>query len=138
MNPLFLIPESTIHESGVGQVFDLGENVPMLLLTLGITQTVEQESLEIGVFGSLDGAEWPASPLAAFPQKFYEGTSSMLLDPAAHIGFRYMRAQWKTNRWGRGSKTPLFRIYLFLQPVNQAGDIAGAEAIVDVHHSDVA
>lgn len=138
MNSFFLIPESVIRESGSGVIFDLGENPPALLLTLGITEVVEQESLEIRIFGSPDGTEWPASPIGAFPQKFYEGISALVIDPAQHIGFRYIRAQWKTNRWGRGSKTPMFRIYLFLQPVDQAGDVAGAKSVIDIHDGHVA
>ena len=138
MHSLFLIPESVVHESGAGKIFDLGEHPPSLLVTLGITEVVEQESLEVGIYGSQDGTEWSASPLASFPQKFYEGVSSLLLDPVEHITFRYIRAQWKTNRWGRGSKTPMFRIYLFLEPVDQAGNVTGAEAVVDVHNRHIA
>ena len=113
--PAFLIPETTIHESGTGEAFDLGEDATVVLVTLGITHTVEQGSLLISLHGSMDGTEWGATPIASFPQKFYEGVSTVLLDRAALEPFRYLRAQWKTNRWGRGSKTATFRLYVFAE-----------------------
>ncbi|HSU31617.1 MAG TPA: hypothetical protein VLJ11_10300 [Bryobacteraceae bacterium] len=113
--PAFLIPETTIHESGKGEALDLGEDASTVLVTLGITETVEQESLLVSLHGSADGAEWSATPLVTFPQKFYSGVSSVIVDPRAQGPFRYLRAEWKTNRWGRGSKTPTFRVYLFAE-----------------------
>jgi hypothetical protein len=115
--PAFLVPETTIHENGKSEALDLGEDAPPILVTLGITDTVEQESLLVSLHGSVDGAEWGATPVATFPQKFYSGVSSVMVDPRAQGPFRYLRAEWKTNRWGRGSKTPTFRMYLFVEPV---------------------
>lgn len=105
----------TIHESGMGEALDLGEEAPAMLVTLGITEIVEQESLLVALHGSMDGSEWSATPVAAFPQKFYSGVASVIIDPKAHGPLRYLRAQWKTNRWGRGSKTPMFRVYVFAE-----------------------
>lgn len=115
MLPAFLIPETTIHESSAGEATELGDDATAVLVTLGITQTVEQESLLMSLHGSPDGTEWGATPIASFPQKFYEGVSSVLLDRAELAPFRYLRAQWKTNRWGRGSKIPTFRVYVFAE-----------------------
>jgi hypothetical protein len=105
----------TIHESGAGDALDLGEGATTLLVTLGVTQTVEQESLILSLYGSQDGNEWSAAPIAKFPEKFYEGVSSVLIEPQGQEPFRYLRAQWKANRWGRGSKTPMFRMYVFAE-----------------------
>ncbi len=117
MLPAFLISEMTIHESGISDALGLGEDAPAMLVTLGITETVEQESLLVTLHGSMDGSEWGAAPVAAFPQKFYSGVSSVMIDPKTQGPFRYLRAQWKTNRWGRGSKTPMFRVYVFAERV---------------------
>ena len=50
----------------------------MLLLTLGITRIIEQESLDLTIWGSANGDTW--TQIAAFPQKFYCGTYSLLVD----------------------------------------------------------
>ncbi len=119
MLPSFLIPETTIHANGTSEVLDLGGNARAILVTLGIVETVEQESLTVSLRGSKDGTEWSAVPLSTFPEKFYAGTSSVMVDSQAEGleggPFRHLRAEWKVNRWGRGSKTPMFRLYLFAE-----------------------
>ncbi len=118
MRPAFLIPETTVHENGQGLDIDLGLPVPAsVLLTLGITQVVEQESLAVDIFSSADAESWSASPVLSIPQKFYVGVSSLLLNLSAHPEARFLRAQWKVNRWGRGGMTPFFGLYLFVEPV---------------------
>jgi hypothetical protein len=37
----------------------------------------------------------------------------MLVDLSRSPDVRYLRAQWKMNRWGRGSLKPLFGFYIF-------------------------
>jgi len=122
MRPAFLIPETTVHDNGQGPVLDLGLPVPAsILVTLGITQVVEQESLAIDIFCSPDAESWSPSPVLSIPQKFYAGVSSLLLNLPTHPDARFLRAQWKLNRWGRGGMTPLFRLYLFVEPGCGAG-----------------
>jgi hypothetical protein len=78
----------------------------MIQLTLGITRSLTQESLEVSVWGSPDGEQWRF--LAAFPQKFYCGTYVMLMDLTIHPEVRYVRAQWKMSRLNRDERAPLF------------------------------
>jgi hypothetical protein len=122
MIPAFLHPEQVVREDGHGPAISI-ENVKSdrLLVTLGITRIVEQESLDVSIWGSADGSEW--RPLAAFPQKFYCGTYSLLLNLSQHPDVRYLRAQWKMGRWGRGDQKPLFGFYLFAEEAiaKQAG-----------------
>ena len=116
MLPEFLLPETTIREAGAGPEMALGElHGGMLILTLGITRIIEQESIDISIWGSSDGQDWGAKPIASFPQKFYCGTYQILLDLAAHSAVRYLRAKWQVNRWGKGDPKPLFAVYLFMQ-----------------------
>ena len=61
---------------------DAGNRV--FLVTLEITKIIEQESLDLSIYGSADGATWGAKSIAAFPQKFYCGESPLLLDLTAH------------------------------------------------------
>jgi hypothetical protein len=116
MLPNFLLPEAEKREDGAGEALDLGASKGKLLkLTLGITRIIEQESLDISIWGSPDGAAWDAKPLAAFPQKFYCGTYPLLLDLAGNPDVQFLRAQWKMSRWGRGAGKPQFGFYLFAE-----------------------
>jgi hypothetical protein len=99
----------TVDVSGaVGRVF---------LVTLDITEIIEQESLDVSIYGSADGAAWGAKPEAAFPQKFYRGESSLLLDLTAHPEVRVVRAHWEVARWGRGVETPMFEFGVRLKEI---------------------
>jgi hypothetical protein len=114
MLPQFLIPETTVREAGAGQEIALKENRSrVLLLTLGITRIIEQESLELSIWGSGDGVEWGTKPLIAFPLKFYCGTYQLQLDLSERPEVTYLRARWKVNRWGKSDSKPLFTLYLF-------------------------
>jgi hypothetical protein len=116
MLPEFLLPETTIREAGAGPDVALGEQSSgVLILTLGITRIIEQESLDVSIWGSADGKEWGAKPIASFPQKFYCGTYQILLDLASHPAVKYLRAKYQVNRWGKGDPKPLFGVYLFVQ-----------------------
>ena len=118
MLPQFLLPETTVRAAGTGSEIQLGEEPnATLILTLGITRIIEQESIDIAIWGSVDGADWGAKPLASFPQKFYCGTYQILLDLGDRPDVRQLRVSWKVNRWGKGDPKPLFTIYAFAQPM---------------------
>ena len=117
----FLVPETSVEKDGSGPALDLGSSAGApIALTLGITKIVEQESLDVAIWGSPDGQDWGAKPLAAFPQKFYQGVYTILLDLGAHPGARYLQARWKVARWGVGATQPAFRFYLFVEPFPKA------------------
>ncbi|MCY4187884.1 MAG: hypothetical protein OXD30_05320, partial [Bryobacterales bacterium] len=80
MLPVFLFPESTVRESGSGAPVEIAPSGRRVLLSLGITGIVEQQSLDVCVRGSVDGEEWIDEPLRAFPQKFYTGVWQLLWD----------------------------------------------------------
>ena len=94
----------------------MGELSGGVLVTLGISAVIEQESLLVSIHGSSDGVEWTPEPLVQFPQKFYPGIWAVFLDARRH-SVRFLQARWKTDRWGRGTKTPMFRIYLFAEAI---------------------
>jgi hypothetical protein len=117
----FLLPETSVREAGTGSDIDLGSQAGgTLLLTLGITRILEQQSLDISIWGSADGTDWGARPIASFPQKFYCGTYHVELDLTGQPQVHYLRAKWQVNRWGRGDSKPLFTIYLFAQAAQSA------------------
>lgn len=127
MLPEFVLPETTVREAGTGPEIDLGANKGgVLTLTLGITRIIEQESLDISVWGSADGTDWGNRPLLAFPQKFYCGTYQILLDLSDRPDVRYLRARWNVNRWGKGDPTPLFTLYVFVTELEHEEIAMGA------------
>ena len=115
----FLVPEdTTVIAKGDGSAVDVSPAANrVFLLTLQITKIVEQEALDVSIYGSADGATWSAKPLTAFPQKFYGGDHPLLLDLAAHADVKFVRAHWDVNRWGRGSETPMFEFYVSIKEV---------------------
>jgi hypothetical protein len=116
MLPNFLVPEAVVREDGEGPEIGLGSSQgKLLLLTLGITRIIEQESLDVSIWGSPDNLNWGARPLASFPQKFYCGTYQLVVDLSSQPDVQYLRARYKVNRWGHGAPKPLFGIYLFAQ-----------------------
>jgi hypothetical protein len=123
MLPVFLIPETTVREAGSALEFSLGPDCSgVLILTLGITRIIEHESLDISIWGSVDGADWGTKPIISFPQKFYCGTYQIHLDLSEHPEIQHLRAKWQVNRWGKSDSKPLFTMYLFaeLQPALMA------------------
>ena len=122
MIPGFLLPEQIAREDGHGVAIALDALAgKTMLLTLGVNRIIEQESLDVTVAGSPDGEHW--RPLVTFPQKFYCGTYSLLLNLSKDPDVRFLRAHWKMGRWGRGEQQPLFGFYLFIE---EAKVMAGA------------
>ena len=114
MLPNYVVQETTVRESGESAVFPLGEySNSNLLITLGITHAMEQQSLDLDVYCSGDGKTWQDKPMATFPSKFYCGTYQLSLPPADG---RFVKAVWRVNRWGRGQSRPLFRFYVCAEP----------------------
>ncbi len=115
----FLVPEKTaITAKGDSQSLDLSAaSNPVFLVTLSITSVVEQESLEVTIFTSPDGATWDAKATASFPQKFYVGEYPLLVDLSTAENAKFLRAHWEVNRWGRGPATPHFECSLRVREV---------------------
>lgn len=113
-----LVPANTrVEASGDGEAFDLATGPRLFLLEMEITETIEQESLELSLWGSADGQDWGAMPLLKFPQRFYRGSTRMALDLSRHPEVKFLRAHWELNRWGRGAPRPRFRFGVTARPV---------------------
>lgn len=118
MPETYLIPPGTVVTArGDGAPVTLAAPGKVFLLTLNIARIVEQEALDVSVWGSPDGAAWEPKPLASFPQKFYAGQHPLLLDLGAHPEIKALRAHWEVNRWGRGPETAMFELSLELREV---------------------
>ena len=121
MYDAFLVSEITVETPGESGPVELGAAAGKpILLTLAITRFVEQESLDVSIWGSADGTDWGAKPLAAFPQKFYQGVYQLLFDLSKSPEIRFLRAKWAVNRWGVGSPKPRFSFLIKLQEQSPA------------------
>jgi hypothetical protein len=109
-----LLPEILVREDGSGKEIALGTNRGRpLLLTLDVTRMMEQESLDISIWGSTDQRHW--RQLATYPQKFHCGTYLLMLDLSRHQEVRYLRAQWRMSRWGGDELAVLAGFHLSAQ-----------------------
>jgi len=117
-----LIPEKTVvRDKGDGPAINVSSAAgKVLLLTLKITDIIEQQSLDVSVWGSVDGTAWGEKPLLSFPQKFYRGEHPLLLDLSKHPAVKFLRAQWRVERWGRHAEGPRFELQLSAKEVPQA------------------
>ena len=115
-----LVPARTVASAkGDGPSVDVsGASNRVFLVTLAITNIIEQESLDLSIYGSADAATWGAKSIAAFPQKFYCGEWPLLLDLTAHPDLKFVRAHWEVARWGRGTETPMFEFGVTLKEVS--------------------
>ena len=107
---LNLIPANTRMEAnGDGAAFDIvASPTRTFLCRLTVTDQIEQESLDVSIWGSADGEAWTKKPLLMMPQQFYRGTTKMILDLSLRPETKFIRARWDLNRWGRVSPTPMF------------------------------
>jgi len=109
--PELLVPEIVAREDGVSDEIALGKSSGKpLLLTLGITRILEQESLDVSIWGSADKEQW--RQIAAYPQKFYCGTYLLMVDLSRYTHIRYLRVQWRMGRWGESEPKPVAGFYV--------------------------
>jgi hypothetical protein len=113
-----IAPSTVITAKGEAAPVDVGTAAgKTLLLTLQVSEIVEQQALDVSVWGSADGTAWDPKPLAVFPQKFYAGSHPLLLDLSQRADIKFLRARWDANRWGRGPETPMFKVSVSVKEV---------------------
>lgn len=114
-----LIPAgSRLEANGVGPVLDISSSESRAFLCrLVISEQLEQESLDVSIWGSPDGQNFGKTPLLKIPQQFYRGSTKMVLDVSLRTEIRFLQAKWELNRWGRVSPTPMFVAELLLEEI---------------------
>ncbi len=107
---LTLVPPGTrVEANGEGNSYDIsGSATRTFLCFLEITGQIEQESLDVSVWGSADGQNWGTKPIIKLPQSFYRGEARMVLDLGLRHEIKYIRPRWDLNRWGRVAPDPMF------------------------------
>lgn len=114
--PTLLLPELMSRTDGVGPALDLGAHRgKLLVVTLAVNHVVEHGGLTMSIWGSSDGFDWGNKPLTSFPQKYYCGLYSALLNLAQHPDIRYLRPVWKIKAWDKSVTLPLFSFHLFIE-----------------------
>ena len=101
-----LVQELLTGEDGTGAAVSLGKmSGKPLLLTLDVTQILEQGSIDISIWGSSGSVEW--RQIATYPRKFYCGSYLLLVDLSREPHVRHLRAQWRMGRWGESEMKPV-------------------------------
>jgi len=96
--PELFVPEIVAREDGASDDIALGNTSGKpLLLTLGITRILEQESLDVSVWGSADKEQW-------------RRIAAVDLSREPHI--RYLRVEWRMGRWGETEPKPVAGFYV--------------------------
>jgi len=116
---LNLIPPGTrLTANGDGEPRDIGSSATRTFLcTMFIEDQIEQESVDLSIWGSQDGQEWGKMPLLKMPQQFYRGESRQVLDLSMRPEIRFVRAKWELARWGRVAPHPMFVLGFHLSEV---------------------
>jgi hypothetical protein len=111
-------PRTRVTSNGEGSPQDISSSqTRTFLCTLDITEQIEQESLDVSMWGSGDGQNWGVKPLLKLPQRFYRGQTRQILDLSLRPEVKFIRARWELVRWGRVAPTPMFVIGLHLEEV---------------------
>ena len=114
-----LIPPSTlVEENGHGEPVDVsGSATKTFFCIMLITDQIEQESIDVSIWGSADGENWGTHPILKLPQRFYRGETRAVLELVFRPDVKFIRARCDLNRWGRVAPLPMFRVGLHLTEV---------------------
>jgi hypothetical protein len=114
-----LIPQGTLlQENGHGDAVNIREcSTRTFYCTMLIREQIEQESVDVAVWGSADGENWGTHPLLRLPQQFYKGETRAVLELSFAPEVNFIRAGWELNRWGRVAPLPMFVLGLHLAEV---------------------
>ena len=111
-----IAPDTLVEENGDGEAVDISASATRTFFcTMLITDQIEQESIDVSIWGSADGENWGTHPILKLPQRFYRGETRAVLELAFRPGVKFIRARWELNRWGRVAPLPMFRVGLHLR-----------------------
>ena len=111
-----LIPPGTrLTANGDGEAFNIDSSqTRTFLCSMDISEQIEQESIDVAIWGSVDGLDWGKMPLLKMPQRFYRGDTRQVLDLSTKPEIRFLRAKWELTRWGRVAPHPMFVVGFYL------------------------
>ena len=114
-----LIPDDTlVNESGFGAAVDIrASETRTFFCVMNITDQIEQESVDVSIWGSANGENWGTHPILKLPQQFYRGETRAVLDLTLVPVINFIRVNWDLNRWGRVAPLPMFVLGLHLKEI---------------------
>jgi hypothetical protein len=114
-----LIPDDTlVNENGFGAAVDIrASETRTFFCVMNIIDQIEQESVDVSIWGSADGENWGTHPILKLPQQFYRGETRAVLDLALVPEINFIRVAWDLNRWGRVAPLPMFVLGLHLKEI---------------------
>ena len=114
-----LMPQATlVQENGHGEAVDIRSSATRTFYcVMNIREQIEQESVDVSIWGSADGENWGTHPVLKLPQQFYKGETRAVLDLTLVPNVNFIRAAWDLNRWGRVAPLPMFVLGLRLEEV---------------------
>jgi hypothetical protein len=116
-----LLGESIFREDGQGPTVALGDRQGrLLLLTLHINRVIDQQSLEVSIWGSADGLNWDLVPILSLPRKYYCGSYEVHLDLSSLPHVQCLRAKWSMSRWARDARKPLFAFHISMRDAGRS------------------
>lgn len=126
-----LIPlETKVEENGEGERVDISaSSTRTFFCIMVITDQIEQESIDVSIWGSADGEHWGAHPILKLPQRFYKGETRAVLELVLVPEVKFIRAHWELNRWGRVAPLPMFRVGLQLQEVPAMPQLVSPQSV---------
>jgi hypothetical protein len=109
MNLELISAGTRLTANGEGEPHDIAASrTRTFLCVMVITDQIEQESLDLSIWGSEDGQNWGTKPLLMMPQRFYCGETRQIFDLSLRPEIRFIRAKWDLFRWGRVDPHPMF------------------------------
>ena len=121
-------PDSRLTANGEGQPYEIASSeTRTFLCSMFIEDQIEQESVDISVWGSTDGQDWGKFPLLKMPQRFYRGETRQILDLTLKPEVRFLRAKWDLARWGRVAPHPMFVLGFHLTEISAFANTVAAQ-----------
>jgi hypothetical protein len=127
LQPRYLVPQSIKKSDGVGAPIELDTlRAKLLVVTLDINRVVEQEGLEVSVWGSASGTDWGPRPLVVFPQKSYCGVYATILNLSRNRAVRFLRVKWTISPWSQRNSELMFGFHVSLEEIHCEAETAVA------------
>ncbi len=110
-----IAPGTLLQGNGSGDAVNVQTSATRTFFCIMIIrEQIEQESVDVAIWGSVDGENWGTQPFLKLPQQFYRGETRAVLELALVPEINFIRAGWELNRWGRVAPAPMFVLGLHL------------------------